>query len=83
MEGKMEARLQVRPISVLLTSPRSSEYCHREIENTLRTEAPDEFLRFKWFPHFWEKEGRIRRNYMLWAVFVAIIALFFTWALNR
>ena len=51
-----------------------------EIENALRYKNPDLLLLWKWFPYYWENNGKMWRNYVLWSIFSAIIALVFALA---
>jgi hypothetical protein len=46
-----------------------------EIANALRTKNPDELLRWKWRAYYWEAEGAMWKNYLVWIVGALIFTL--------
>jgi hypothetical protein len=54
-----------------------------EIKNALKLDRPDGKMLWKWFPYYWEKQGRMWLNYALWFAVAMFLTSWLVLALSR
>jgi hypothetical protein len=47
-----------------------------EIENAMNNEYPDDLLWWKWHPYFWERDGKMWWNYVMWGIASVLLTLY-------
>lgn len=50
-------------------------YWSHEIESAMKEPEPDALLIWKWYPYYWERDGAMWKNYLLWAAISVGMAL--------
>lgn len=50
-------------------------YWSHEIDNALSVRDPDGLLWWKWHPYYWERNGKMWYNYVLWLIAAAVLII--------